>query len=107
MFLGQELTRAGFVATRRQRRRAAELFDRLGVSIDLDAPCRRLASAQQQLVEIAKALTFQARIIVMDEPTAAMTSHEVERLFDVIRDLKKQGIGVVYISHRLHEIFTI
>jgi len=107
MFLGQESTRAGFVATRRERRGAAELFDRLGVSIDLDLPCRRLTAAKQQLVEIAKALTFQARIIVMDEPTAALTSHEVERLFDIIRDLKKQGMGVVYISHRLDEIFTI
>jgi ribose transport system ATP-binding protein len=107
MFLGQELARAGFVATRLQRRRAAELFDRLGVSINLDAPCRRLAAAQQQLVEIAKALTLKARIIVMDEPTAALTSHEVERLFDIIRDLKQQGIGVVYITHRLDEVFTI
>jgi len=107
MFLGQELTCAGFVVARSQRRRAAELFDRLGVSIDLDAPCRRLTTAQQQLVEIAKALTFKARIIVMDEPTAALTSHEVERLFDIIRDLKKHGLGVVYITHRLDEIFTI
>ena len=80
IFLGQEVTRAGFVAQKQERERAAELFKRLGVEIDLDAPCRRLTTAQQQLVEIAKALAFDARIIVMDEPSAALTSHEVERL---------------------------
>ena len=107
IFLGQEISRAGFVAQKQERRRAAELFKRLGVEIDLDTPCRRLTTAQQQLVEIAKALAFQARVIVMDEPSAALTSHEVTRLFEIIRDLKKDGIGVIYISHRLDEIFTI
>jgi ribose transport system ATP-binding protein len=107
IFLGQEVTRAGFVATGNERRRAAELFQRLGVKIDLDAPCRRLTTAQQQLVEIAKALAVEARIIVMDEPSAALTPHEVERLFEIIRDLKRHGIGLIYISHRLDEVFTI
>ena len=107
IFLGQELTRAGFVAVSEERRRAAELFQRLGVKIDLDAPCRRLTTAQQQLVEIAKALAFEARIIVMDEPSAALTSHEVERLFEIVRDLKRHGIAVIYISHRLDEVFAI
>jgi len=107
IFLGQEPTRAGFVAQAQERRQATELFQRLGVEVDLDAPCRRLTTAQQQLVEIAKALAFQARIIVMDEPSAALTSHEVSRLFAIIEELKRQGIGVVYISHRLDEIFTI
>ena len=107
IFLGQEISRAGFVAQKQERRRAVELFRRLGVEIDLDAPCRRLTTAQQQLVEIAKALAFEARVIVMDEPSAALTSHEVTRLFEIIRDLKKDGIGVIYISHRLDEIFTI
>ncbi len=107
IFLGQEVTRAGFVAQKQERKRAAALFKRLGVEIDLDAPCRRLTTAQRQLVEIAKALAFDARIIVMDEPSAALTSHEVERLFEIIPDLKSQGIGIIYISHRLDEIFTI
>ena len=107
IFLGQEVTRVGFVSRAQERRRATELFQRLGVEIDLDVPCRQLSTAQQQLVEIAKALAFEARIIVMDEPSAALTSHEVERLFDIIRDLKKHGIGVIYISHRLDEIFKI
>jgi len=107
IFLGQEVTRAGFVAKRMEYERAAALFKRLGVQIDLKVPCRRLTTAQQQLVEIAKALAFDARIIVMDEPSAALTSHEVERLFEIIRDLKSHGIGIIYISHRLDEIFTI
>jgi len=107
IFLGQEVTRAGFVAKKMEYQRAAALFKRLGVQIDLNIPCRRLTTAQQQLVEIAKALAFDARIIVMDEPSAALTSHEVERLFEIIRDLKSHGIGIIYISHRLDEIFTI
>ncbi len=107
IFLGQERTVAGFIAKREERRRAAELFARLGVTIDLDVPCRLLTTAQQQLVEIAKALAFDARIIVMDEPSAALTSHEVERLFQIIYELQRQGIGIIYISHRLDEIFTI
>ena len=107
IFLGQEQSRAGFVARGQERQRAAELFARLGVDIDLDAPCRRLSTAQQQLVEIAKALALDARIIVMDEPTAALTSHEAARLFDIIRDLARQGIGIISITHRLEEVFTI
>jgi ABC-type sugar transport system ATPase subunit len=107
IFLGQEKTRAGFLSHRTERQRAAALFQRLGVTIDLDVPCRRLTTAQQQLVEIAKALAFDARLIVMDEPSAALTAHEVERLFENIRDLKRHGLGVIYISHRLEEVFTI
>jgi ribose transport system ATP-binding protein len=107
IFLGRELTRAGLVSRKREHARAAALFARLGVEIDLNLPCRLLTTAQQQLVEIAKALAFDARIIVMDEPSAALTSHEVERLFAIIRDLKSHGIGIIYISHRLDEIFTI
>jgi ribose transport system ATP-binding protein len=107
IFLGREVTRAGFIAGRQERERAAALFERLGVRVDLDVPCRRLTTAQQQLVEIARALAFDARIIVMDEPSAALTSHEVARLFEIIRDLKGRGIGIIYITHRLDEVFTI
>ncbi len=107
IFLGQEQSRAGFVARSDERRRATELFARLGVEIDLNVPCRRLSTAQQQLVEIAKALALDARIIVMDEPTAALTSHEATRLFDIIRDLARQGIGIISITHRLEEVFAI
>lgn len=107
IFLGQEVTRAGFVARKREHQRAKALFARLGVEIDLDAPCEGLSTAQQQLVEIAKSLACDARIIVMDEPSAALTAHEVERLFTITRDLKQQGIGIIYISHRLEEVFSI
>jgi ribose transport system ATP-binding protein len=107
IFLGKEITRAGFVKRTEERQRATALFQRLGVEMDFDVPCRSLTTAQQQLVEIAKALAFDARIIVMDEPTAALTSYEVDRLFDIIRDLKSHGIGMIYISHRLDEVFTI
>lgn len=107
IFLGQEVTRSGFLDHRGERRRAAELFHRLGVEIALDVPCSRLTTAQQQLVEIAKALAFEARIIVMDEPTAALTAHETARLLDIIRDLRRSGIGIIYISHRLDEVFAI
>lgn len=107
IFLGQELSRAGFILHAQERRRAAELFQKLGVTIDLDIPCRYLTTAQQQLVEIAKALAFEAQIIVMDEPSAALTSHEVTRLFLIIDELKRHGIGIIYISHRLDEIYAV
>lgn len=107
IFLGQERTRLGFVDHRQERRKAAELFKRLGLEVNLDIPCSRMTTAQQQLVEIAKALSLEARIIVMDEPTAALTARETEKLFEIIRDLRRDGIGIIYISHRLDEIFTI
>ena len=107
IFLGQEMTRGGFVAEKEQNAAAAKLFQRLQVEVDPAALCRDLTVAQQQIVEIAKALAFDARIIVMDEPSATLTPQEVERLFGVVRELRAQGIGVIYISHRLDEIFEI
>jgi ribose transport system ATP-binding protein len=107
IFLGREKTRGGFLARREERGRAQQLFERLGVDIDPSIPCRQLTVAQQQIVEIAKALSLDARIIVMDEPSATLTTQEVSRLFDVIRELKSHGIGVIYISHRLEEIFEV
>jgi ABC-type sugar transport system ATPase subunit len=107
IFLGQEPHRAGFLPRSRERRRAVELFERIGARIDPDALCGDLTVAQQQIVEIAKALALSARILVMDEPSAALTLQEVDRLFAIIRELASQGIGVIYISHRLDEIFTI
>ncbi len=107
IFLGKETTRLGFIERDQERRRATELFQHLGAEIDLDVPCSALTTAQQQLVEIAKALAFDARIMVMDEPSAALTSHEVTRLFTIIRELKSRGLGIIYITHRLDEVFTI
>ena len=107
IFLGREKSRVGFVSGREEFRAARALFERLGADLDPGAACRTLTTAQQQLVEIAKALAFEARILVMDEPTAALTANEVERLFAIIRDLRRQGIGIIYISHRLDEIDRI
>ena len=107
IFLGQEVTRAGFIAADEERGRVRELFARLGADIDPELPCGELSVAEQQEVEIAKALSQNARLIVMDEPTAALSPSEVERLLEVVGELKAQGIGIIYISHRLNEIFEI
>ena len=107
IFLGQESSRGGFIRRRQERTKAASLFERIGVEIDLNVPCRNLSVAQQQVVEIAKSLSQNARVIVMDEPSATLTNQEVESLFRVIEELKAQGIGVIYISHRLEEVFRI
>nr|WP_255946062.1 sugar ABC transporter ATP-binding protein [Streptomyces sp. ODS25] len=85
----------------------AALFRRLGVHLDPDQPARGLSIADQQIVEIAKALSFDARVLIMDEPTAALTGSEVARLFGVVRTLREQGAAVLFISHRLEEIFAL
>jgi ribose transport system ATP-binding protein len=107
IFLGRERLRFGFLRRDAESQQARRLFARLGVDLDPEVPCRELSVAQQQLVEIAKALAFEARILVMDEPSATLTPPEVERLFAIIRDLRAQGLGVIYIGHRLEEIFNI
>ena len=89
------------------RSRTGELFARLGVRIDPDRPARGLSIADQQLVEIAKALSFDARVLVMDEPTAALSGVEVERLFAVARSVRDAGAAVLFISHRFDEVFAL
>ena len=89
------------------RKRAREVLDRLGMQIDLDAKVSDLGVATKQMVEIAKALTFDSQILILDEPTAALTNREVDTLFETIRRLKTQGVSMLYISHRLDEIFEI
>ena len=89
---------------RARRDRARQLLARVGATVDVDAPAHGLRMAEQQLVEIAHALGADARILLMDEPTAALTDRETTRLFDLIRDLRAHGVGVVYISHRLEEV---
>lgn len=86
--------------------RAAEVLARLGQDIDPSAPVRELSISNQQLVEIAKALTLDCKVLILDEPTAALTDNESAALFRVLHDLKAQGIGIIYISHRMAEIFT-
>src|SRR3954468_21990530 len=88
-------------------RTVAGLMERLGVRLDPQQPVRGLSIADQQIVEIAKALSFEARVLIMDEPTAALSGHEVERLFGVVRTLQARGAAVLFISHRLGEVFEI
>lgn len=108
VFLGREpRNRLGVINQAEMQRRAADLFGRLRVQIDFNSPVLRLTVAQQQLVEIAKALSLNADVIVMDEPTAPLTDAEIEHLFEIIYDLRRQGVTVIYISHRLDEIFTL
>jgi D-xylose transport system ATP-binding protein len=87
--------------------RTSKLLQELNLSIDPRVPVGNLGIGQQQLVEIAKALSKEAKILVLDEPTAALTESEVETLFNILRDLKKRGVGMVYISHKLNEVFEM
>jgi rhamnose transport system ATP-binding protein len=108
IFIGaRPLKRGHRIDRRRMRREALALFERLGVRVDPDRLARGLSIADQQLVEIAKALTANARVIVMDEPTAALTISEVERLFGIVETLRAQGAAVLFISHRLEEVFAL
>jgi len=108
IFVGaQPLKRFRRIDGRRMRREAGLVFDQLGVRLDPDRVARGLSIADQQLVEIAKALTTNARVIVMDEPTAALTTTEVDRLFGIVETLRSRGNAVLFVSHRLEEIFTI
>jgi rhamnose transport system ATP-binding protein len=108
IFLGRHPLAAGRRIDRAtMHRRAAEAFERLGVAIDPRRQARGLSVADQQIVEIAKAISFNARIFVMDEPTAALTAVEVQRLFDVVRTLREHGAAILFISHRLDEVYAI
>jgi rhamnose transport system ATP-binding protein len=108
MFIGRQPLRSGRrIDTRTMRVEAAAIFSRLGLALDPARIARGLSIADQQVVEIGKALSLDARVIVMDEPTAALSAAEVERLFEVIRTLREQGAAVLFISHRLEEIFAI
>lgn len=108
IFMGRQPMVAGRRIDRAEmRRRANGLMDRLGVPLDPDRPARGLSIADQQIVEIAKALSFDARVVVMDEPTAALSSAEVDRLFVVVRALQVDGAAVLFVSHRLSELFVV
>jgi len=107
VFLGREPRRAGLlnlVDTRRMHEEAEVYLRRLGLDVPSRTPLARLSIAQQQMVEIAKALSQQARLLIMDEPTSSLTLTETERLIGVVKDLRAQGVSVIYISHRLGEV---
>ncbi|MDF3853441.1 sugar ABC transporter ATP-binding protein [Paracoccus sp. P2] len=108
MFLAREMRGPlGMLDRKAMRARAAQIMRQLAVDVALDVPVHRLSVAEQQFVEIAKALSLNARILVLDEPTATLTPSEVEHLFKVMRELRKQGVAIIFISHHLEEIFEI
>ena len=105
--LGREPHRSGLLDRARMRDEARRLLGRLGSSIEPDRMAGRLAIAEQQIVEIAKALATEARILVFDEPTAPLDAEESRKLFGVIADLKRSGVALIYISHRMKEVFGL
>src|ERR671926_1030117 len=108
IFLGREpRTRFGLIDKGRMNREAAEILERYGIESDVTVPVRSLSIAVQQMVAIAKAVSMEARVVIMDEPTSSLEAHEVETLFQVIRRLREDGVGVVYVSHRLEELYEI
>ncbi len=107
IFLGRERRRGPFLDERAMRQEAAALLERVGLAIDPATRVRDLIVAQKQLLEIAKALGRQARLLIMDEPTASLTPAEVERLFELIRDLNARGVTILYISHKLDEVVAL
>ena len=104
LFLGQEPRRGWFLDRRRQERLATEAMRRVGLEVAPETPLSFLSLGQQQLVEIARALASGARVIIMDEPTSSLSQGETDRLYLAIEELTRQGVGVIYISHRLGEV---
>ena len=107
IFLGKEPSSLGVINWSELYHRTSKLLQELNLDIDPRVPVGNLGIGQQQLVEIAKALSKEAKILVLDEPTAALTESEVETLFTILRDLKARGVGMVYISHKLNEVFEM
>ncbi|UFT98815.1 sugar ABC transporter ATP-binding protein [Radiobacillus kanasensis] len=109
MFLGKEMRygKTGILKEKEMRASTKNSLQRLGIDINPDQVLGELSVGQQQMVEIARALSTNAKLIIMDEPTAALTDREISSLFDVIHNLRKSGVSIIYISHRLEEIFNI
>ena len=107
VFLGKEFTKGILVDQKKMIEECRQVLKKLGVDIDPRIPVKDLSVAQRQMVEIAKALSTKLKILVLDEPTASITDKETEKLFEVIRSLKESNIGIIYISHRMSELFEI
>lgn len=107
LFLGAEMVSFRLLRKQEMRRRAKELLERMDVPIRPDQMVRDLNPSYKQMVEIAKALLFEAKLIIMDEPTSSLTVHEITRLFQLMRQLKKENVSIIYISHKLKEILEI
>ena len=107
IFIGREFKKGIKIDDKKMNEEAQKLFDRMNVDIDPRETMSKLTVGKQQMCEIAKAISHDAKIIIFDEPSAALTETEIEQLFKIIRDLKSQGMGIVYISHRMDEIKVI
>lgn len=107
LFMGHQPMKSGRIDWAEMSIRAKGLFERLGMELPLRARLGDLGKARAQLVEIAKALLQQARILILDEPTAALTTRDAERLMEVVRGLRAQGVAMIYITHRLEEVFAV
>jgi|WetSurMetagenome_2_1015567.scaffolds.fasta_scaffold10152_3 ribose transport system ATP-binding protein len=108
IFLGREpVNRLGLIDYREMHKKTTELLSRLDLSLNPFAKINQLRIGQQQLIEIARALLFDSKVLIMDEPTSAISDHEVELLFQIINSLKAKGVAIVYISHKLNELFQI
>jgi ribose transport system ATP-binding protein len=108
LFIGKELrSKFGILKSKEMKALAKKQFEKLAVTIPLDRNAGLCSVGQQQMIEIAKALMTNAKVIIMDEPTAALTEREIEKLFEVINALREEGVSIVYISHRMEEIFAI
>ena len=108
LFMGKEITKGfGICNKKAMRKKAQEIMDKMGVKIPVNRVMSELSVGQQQMVEICKALMADAKVLIMDEPTAALTQSETKVLFEVIESLKSKGVSIVYISHRMEEIFQL
>ena len=107
MFIGRELKKHGLLDKKEMLRRTQELFDRMKIDIDPRVMVRELDASYKQIIEITRALMMNASIIIMDEPTTSLTEPEIERVFDMLRKLREQKVGIVFISHKLREVMTI
>src|SRR4029079_13264874 len=107
ILVGRQPTRRGSIDWKRMYQEAGELLRRLGLSLDPRTKARELSVSQQQLVEIARALSINAKVLIMDEPTSSLTLSEVEELFTIVRQLREAGTAIVFISHRLEELFAL
>lgn len=107
MWLGRYPTKGMFVDQDKMYRETKAIFDELDIDIDPRARVSTLSVSQMQMIEIAKAFSYNAKIVIMDEPTSSLTEKEVNHLFTIIRKLKERGCGIVYISHKMEEIFQL
>lgn len=107
IFLGQKLTRGHTIDRKRMNKKAAELLDSFGISIDVTKEVKSLTVAYQQLVEITKTISSDVKVLIMDEPSAPLTNREIDAMFSIVRKLKEKGVAIIYISHRMEEIFAL